>query len=94
MSRGGLLALAVTVVGLVLLALALPDAVMLVYAALFQGFTDVRGFLGLAASLGIGTLCLLGSGRVIALLDRYGIDGTRNAGTTNTSTTTGSSDGG
>ncbi len=81
-SRGGLLALAVTLVGLVLLALALPDAVMLVYAALFQGFTDVRGFLGMAASLGIGALCLLASGRVIALLDRYRIDGTTHARTT------------
>ncbi|WP_299391615.1 hypothetical protein [Pelagibius sp.] len=81
-SRDGLLALAVTLLGLVLLALALPDAVMLVYAALFQGFTDVRGFLGLAASLGIGTLCLLGSGRVIALLDRYRIDGTITARST------------
>ena len=81
-SRGGLLALAVTLVGLVLLALALPDAVMLVYAALFQGFTDVRGFLGLAASLGIGTLCLLASGRVIALLDRYRIGATTTTGDT------------
>ncbi|WP_420347195.1 hypothetical protein [Pelagibius sp.] len=93
-SRGGLLALAVTLVGLVLLARALPDAVMLVYAALFQGFTDVRGFLGLATSLGIGALCLLASGRVIALLDRYRIDGTAKASTTNAGTTTSSGDDG